>query len=158
MENIVNEKIRRQGLRGTILRFGNFYGHDSGHTQGMIEAISKGKMPVVGKGDSFYNVIHNDDAASAVVYAVNHPQQVIGKTINVSDFHPVTFKEVLEYLAAQTGAKNPRRVPVWLAKLFVGKAAVSFLTDSYQNKVNRLNGWEPKYRSYQEGFREVLER
>lgn len=156
MEDIVNEKIGKKGLPAIILRFAAFYGPDSRQTQEMIQAVQKGKMPVIGKGDYFYNIIHLDDAASAVAYAVDNYEGLIGKTHNVSDFNPATFAEVINYLAELTGGKKPGRLPAWLGRIFLGRALVEILTNSYQNRTNTLAGWQPAYPSYREGFEQVV--
>ena len=41
---------------------------------------------------------------------------------------PAPVSEWLPYLAAQLGAKPPRRVPVWLARLAVGEVGISMMT------------------------------
>lgn len=156
MENIVNEKAGEQGLPAVTLRFAGFYGPDSAQTQGMIQAVRKGKMPIIGRGDYYYNLIHLDDAASAVAFAADNHERLMHQTHNVSDFHPATFAEVIRYLAELTGGRKPNHFPAWLARLFLGGALVEVLTNSYQNRTNTLAGWKPAYPSYQEGFEQVV--
>ncbi|MCO6479225.1 MAG: NAD-dependent epimerase/dehydratase family protein [Phaeodactylibacter sp.] len=158
MENIVNAKAREEGLPAITLRFAGFYGPDSAQTQGMIQAVRKGKMPVIGRGDYYYNLIHLDDAASAVAFAVDNHERLMHQAHNVSDFHPATFAEVIHYLAELTGAGKPRHFPAWLGRLFLGGALVEILTNSYQNRTNTLAGWQPAYPSYREGFEQVASR
>ena len=53
------------------------------------------------------------------------------------------------------GAKPPRHVPRWLAKLVAGEAAVMLGTVSRgasNAKARRELGWEPRYPSWREGF------
>lgn len=156
MEAIVNEKIRTLGLPGIILRFASFYGPDSGQTLGLIRAIQKGKLPIVGKGDYYYNLIHLDDAASSVVFTVNNHDKLKHLTHNVSDFNPATFAEVVQYLATITQSKRPRGIPAWLAGFLLGREIIGVLTNSYQNRINTLADWAPEYASYKEGFAQVI--
>ncbi len=156
MENIVNRKTGDWGLPGLILRFAAFYGPDSGQTQEMIRAVRRGKLPIVGKGDYYHNLIHLDDAASAVVFAVNRHEKLTGQTHNLSDFNPAPFAEVVEYLAAITRSKKPGRIPHWLARLLLGREVVGILTNSCQNRANTLDGWAPAYPSYREGYGQIV--
>ena len=53
------------------------------------------------------------------------------------------------------GAKPPRHVPRWLARLIAGEAAVMIGTDSRgasNAKAKRELGWTPRYPSWREGF------
>ena len=53
------------------------------------------------------------------------------------------------------GAKPPRRVPRWLARLFAGEAAVMLGTESRgasNAKARRELGWSPRLPSWREGF------
>lgn len=158
MENIVNKKAGAQDLPAITLRFAGFYGPDSTQTQGMIQAVKRGKMPIIGKGDYYYNLIHLDDAASAVAFAVDKHESLMRQAHNVSDFHPATFAEVIHYLAELTGARKPGRFPLWLSRFFLGGGIVEVLTNSFQNRTNTLSGWMPQYPSYREGFEQVLSR
>jgi nucleoside-diphosphate-sugar epimerase len=58
-------------------------------------------------------------------------------------------------MAQALGAKPPRRVPRWLARLFAGEAVVMMGTESRgasNAKAKRELGWEPRYPSWREGF------
>ena len=58
-------------------------------------------------------------------------------------------------LANVLGAKPPRRFPVWLARLFAGKAMVMLATQgrgASNAKAKRELGWTLRYPSWREGF------
>jgi hypothetical protein len=62
-------------------------------------------------------------------------------------------------LANQLGAKPPRRVPVWLARLLIGDGGVSFMTKirgGSNSKAKRLLKWELVYPTWRRGFVEGL--
>ncbi|MGW2405556.1 hypothetical protein ACWCXK_13605 [Streptomyces sp. NPDC001739] len=69
--------------------------------------------------------MHLDDAASATVLAVEHKATGV---FNIVDDEPAPASEWLPHLAACAGAKRPRRVPVWLARLLAGDQAVVMMT------------------------------
>jgi nucleoside-diphosphate-sugar epimerase len=69
-------------------------------------------------------------------------------------------REWLPVLADAHGAKPPRHVPVWLARLFAGEPGVVMGTESRgasNAKARRELGWELRYPSWREGFRAAYE-
>jgi 2-alkyl-3-oxoalkanoate reductase len=57
------------------------------------------------------------------------------------------------------GAKPPLRLPAWLGRLAGGEAIASMSTrirGSSNAKARRELGWQPRYPSWREGFREAL--
>ncbi|WP_416986215.1 NAD-dependent epimerase/dehydratase family protein [Streptomyces sp. T028] len=139
---------------GTVLRYGGFYG--PGASDDVVAFVRKRKFPLVGDGTGYNSWVHLDDAASATVLAVE--QQATG-VFNIVDDEPAQVREWLPYLAACAGAKRPRRVPKWLAKLLAGEFAVTLMTEGrgFSNaKAKRELGWELRYPSWRQGFREIL--
>jgi hypothetical protein len=61
-------------------------------------------------------------------------------------------------MAAEMGAKPPRRVPLWLAKLVVGGLAAQMVAQrgSSNAKARRELGFAPRYPTYREGFPAVF--
>ncbi len=142
------------GYGGAVLRYGGLYG--PGATDDQVELITKRQFPLVAGGAGYASWVHLDDAASATVLAVE--QKVTG-VFNVVDDEPAPAREWLPYLAESAGAKPPRRVPAWLARLFAGDLAVTMMTEGrgFSNaKAKRELGWQLRYPSWREGFREGL--
>jgi len=74
---------------------------------------------------------------------------------NVVDDEPAPLSEWAPAFAQAVGAKKPRRVPVWLARLVAGSAAVGMMTDqrgASNAKAKAKLGWQPRYASWREGF------
>lgn len=158
-EDILNTEIL-SGFPAIILRFGMFYSADSRNTIEILEAVRKGKMPIIGDGKAYLNFIHVDDAAQAVVKATMNYEQLIGKTFNVSDDDPATVNDVFSYLANIIGAKKPKHIPVLIANLFAGKIMTYLFLSSFRNRNDLLKketGWKPKYPNFKDGFRQTLE-
>jgi nucleoside-diphosphate-sugar epimerase len=142
------------GAGGAILRYGGFYG--PGATDDQVELVRKRQFPLVGRGTGYSSWVHLDDAASATVLAV---EQKVSGVFNIVDDEPAPASEWLPYLAACAGAKPPMRVPKWLARLLAGEAAVTMMTEGrgFSNaKAKRELGWELRYPSWRQGFREGL--
>ena len=77
---------------------------------------------------------------------------------NVVDDEPAPVREWLPALARALGAKPPRRVPAWLARLLVGEAAVVMSTQARgvsNAKAKRELGWSLRYPSWRQGFVEA---
>ncbi|WP_329092271.1 NAD(P)-dependent oxidoreductase [Actinomadura citrea] len=139
---------------GAVLRYGAFYG--PGAIDDQVELLRKRQYPLVGRGTGYSSWVHLDDAASATVLAV---EQKARGVYNIVDDDPAPASEWLPYLAECAGAKRPRRVPVWLARLLAGDQAVVMMTEGRgfsSAKAKRELGWEPRYPSWRQGFKEEL--
>ena len=139
---------------GAALRYGGLYG--PGATDDQVELVRKRQFPLVGGGTGYCSWVHLDDAAGATVLAVE--QQARG-VFNIVDDVPAPASAWLPYLAACAGAKPPLRIPTWLARLLAGEVAVTMMTEGrgFSNaKARRELGWEPRYPSWRQGFREGL--
>ena len=142
------------GAGGAVLRYGGFYGPGAHDDQ--VKLVRKRLVPLVGGGTGYVSWVHVDDAASATVLAVE--QKAMG-VFNIVDDEPAPVSEWLPYLAECLGAKPPRRVPAWLVRLLAGEMAVGVMTEGrgFSNaKAKRELGWELRYPSWRQGFREEL--
>jgi nucleoside-diphosphate-sugar epimerase len=148
LEHVVEE------VGGAVLRYGSLYG--PGATDDQVELVRKRFFPLVGRGQGYCSWVHLDDAASATVLAV---EQKASGVFNIVDDDPAPASEWLPYLAECAGAKPPRRIPVWLARFLAGEVAVGMMTEGrgFSNaKAKRELGWELRYPSWREGFKEGL--
>ena len=143
---------------GVVLRYGGFYGPGTslGPEGGeMTEAVRKRKFPVVGNGAGVWSFIHIEDAADATVAAIEHGRRGI---YNIVDDEPAPVSEWLPAVANAVGARAPRHVPRWLGRMLAGEAATVMMTEvrgASNAKAKRELGWEPKHRSWRDGFTQV---
>ncbi|MBW8800950.1 MAG: NAD(P)-dependent oxidoreductase [Streptomyces sp.] len=148
----LEDAVLRAG--GAALRYGAFYG--PGAIDDQVELVRRRQYPLVGRATGHSSWIHLDDAASATVLAVERRARGV---FNIVDDEPAPAAEWLPYLAECAGAKRPLRVPVWLARLVAGEQAVVIMTQGrgFSNaKARRELGWEPRYPSWRQGFKEEL--
>ena len=139
---------------GAVLRYGGLYGPGANDDQ--VKFVRKRMFPLVGGGTGYFSWVHVDDAASATVLAV---EQKAKGVLNIVDDEPAPVSEWLPYLAECAGAKPPRRVPAWLARLLAGEMMVGMMTEGrgFSNaKAKRELGWELRYPSWRQGFRKEL--
>jgi nucleoside-diphosphate-sugar epimerase len=145
--NHLDEAVVAAG--GIALRYGIFYGAAN---DGLVEPVRKRQFPLVGDGGGVMSWIHLDDAAAATVLALDHDGPAI---YNIVDDEPAPAREWLPVLADALGAKPPRRVPVWLARLLAGEAGVVMGTEARgasNAKAKRELGWQLRYPTWREGF------
>jgi len=150
--NHLEEVVVKAG--GAVLRYGSLYG--PGATDDQVKLVRKRLFPLVGGGTGYFSWVHLDDAASATVLAVE--QQAKG-VFNIVDDEPAPVSQWLPYLAKCAGAKPPRRVPAWLARLLAGEMVVGMMTEGrgFSNaKAKRELGWQLRYPSWRQGFKEEL--
>ena len=148
--------VGAEGLEGLVLRYGWFYGPGTYYADdgSMAEDVRKRRFPVLGKGTGLFSFVHVDDAASATVAAVKRGAPGV---YNVVDDDPAPQREWLPVYAEAIGAKKPLRVPVWVARLVVGKIATvaSVQPGAANAKAKRELGWEPRWPSWRQGFRDA---
>lgn len=153
------EVLGTEGIEGLVLRYGQFYGPGTYYTPGsgsIAKQVEKRMLPLVGPGTGMASFIHVEDAAAATVASLDRGAPGI---YNVTDDEPVAVKDWLPIYADALGAKPPRRVPIWLARLVGGKMAVQFGVHSRgasNAKAKQALGWAPRYSSWRQGFREAL--
>lgn len=153
MENAVRAAMGR--IPCTVLRFGSFYCHDSSQTASMFDLIRARRFPVIGRGNAYWNIINADDAADAVVWAVERCEAAAGRVLNVCDNEPVLLRDLIQYIADVLSVKRPRTIPKVLARLILGDSMVRFLLSSARCRNDRAReqlGWSPNYPTYREGM------
>jgi nucleoside-diphosphate-sugar epimerase len=142
------------GYGGAVVRYGSLYG--PGATDDQVRLVRRRMFPLVGGGTGYFSWVHLDDAASATVLALE--QHATG-VFNIVDDEPAPVSEWLPYLAACAGAKPPRQIPKWLARLLAGGMVVGMMTEGHgfsNAKAKRELDWELRYPSWRQGFKAEL--
>lgn len=147
-----------EGLDGLVMRFGWFYGPNTyiGPGGSQAEEVRKRRYPIVGKGEARFSFIHTEDAAAAVVTALERGAPGV---YNVVDDEPSPLREWLPVYAEAMGAKPPRRIPRWLVALTVGPTLARTATESRgasNAKAKRELAWQPAHPSWRQGFPELF--
>ena len=137
-----------EGIEGIVLRYGGFYGLGTSmdpRDGEQLEEIRKRRFPIVGGGGAVWSFIHVDDGAEATADAVEKGQPGI---YNIVDDRPAPVRDWLPRVAEAIGAKPPRRLPKWLARVFAGETGVMMMTEmrgSSNTKARRELGWQPRH-------------
>ena len=145
---------------GLALRYGGFYGPGTSLSLDpdalMTAPIRKRQLPIVGDGGGVWSHVHIEDAAAATVVAVERGQAGV---YYVVDDEPAPIREWLPEVASALGAKPPRRIPRWLARLLAGEATTAMMTETRgasNAKAKRELGWKPRYASWRQGVAQGL--
>jgi nucleoside-diphosphate-sugar epimerase len=156
MDEMERAVLGAEGLDGLVLRYGWFYGPGTYYAEdgSTAQDVRRRRFPVIGSGAGIFSFVHVDDAADATVAAVDRGAPGV---YNVVDDEPAAMRDWLPAYAEAIGARRPRRVPVWLARLVAGKMVSTINTQpgASNAKAKRELGWEPRWRSWREGFREA---
>jgi nucleoside-diphosphate-sugar epimerase len=148
----VERTVPVESPEGIVLRYGTFYGR--GASDILVDVVRKRQVPVIGGGTGIWSFIEIDDAAAATLAAI---ERGAPGAYNVVDDDPAPVAEWLPYLAEVAGAKPPLRMPAWLGRLLAGEFVVAQMTSwrgASNEKARRKLDWEPRYASWQEGFRD----
>jgi nucleoside-diphosphate-sugar epimerase len=141
------------GFEGVVLRYGWFYGPGSAYAAdgAMGSLVVKRRLPIIGGGEGRQPFIHLEDAVSATVAAMDAGAGVY----NVVDDDPARAREWIPGLAQALGAKPPRSVPAWVARIAAGPDVVRSMTRQRGASNARIRaelGWEPAYPDWRAGF------
>ena len=136
----------------------------------IVDRARRGTLPILGSGAALVDTTYVDNAAEALVAAVDRVDEVHGRALVVSNAEPRPIGELIAAIAAAGGAPPPtRHVPavvasaagaaveaVWSVRLAIGQAAETdppmtrFLAEQLstahwfdQRETQRLLGWRP---------------
>ena len=140
------------GGRGIVLRMGFFYGPTSPQSVAQARYARWGISSTPGRGDARHPFIVIEDAARAVVAALEHAP---ADTFDVVDDDPPTTREVNQTMAAAVGRKRLRPLPNFLVRQTVGNDILAAMSRSqrvsnrrfreatdWQPQVGLANGWQ----------------
>jgi nucleoside-diphosphate-sugar epimerase len=154
LEDLERQVTGNEQVEGLVLRFGQLYGPGTYFGEGgsQTEEVLKRRLPIVGEGGAVFSFVHVEDAAAATLAAVERGTPGV---YNVVDDEPAPMSEWVPAFAAALGAKPPRRVPVWLARLVAGAGGAYLATETRgasNAKAKRELSWQPSHPSWRQGF------
>ena len=143
------------GADGLVLRFGHLCGPGTMYAAdgSFARQVRAGKVPLVGGGNAVFSFIYADDAASAIVAALDRGS--VTGVLNVVDDTPAALREWLPRYAKILGGPAPKRAPAALARPAVGGWGVAFMNElrGADNARARLRlNWRPRFASWADGF------
>jgi nucleoside-diphosphate-sugar epimerase len=143
-------RVTEAGGVGVVLRFAMLYGgDDDAFTRDVLRYARRGWLPLLGRPEGYLSMVTHDDAARAVVAALEAPAGIY----NVVDSDPIERRELARVLGAVLGVPAPRLPPRWVARLggSLGETIARSLRLSNE-ALCTATGWTPVYRSGREGW------
>jgi nucleoside-diphosphate-sugar epimerase len=158
MESQILDASRSGRIEGVVLRYGLFYGPETGSTVQMIAMVKRRMLPRIRGDHGLLSNIHVDDAASATVAALERGSA--GSLYDIVDDRPVSFSEIVDNLATAARAPRPFAVPAWLPRLLMPYMArmVALRVPLSNEKARAELGWRPAYPTIREGLAQTLGR
>ena len=141
-----------RGGVGIVLRFGALYGPDSTLAE-MLKLIEKGWSPLPGDLRAYISSLAQDDAASAVVAALNVPPGIY----NIVEDEPMPRGEWAATLARAAELPAPKQLPSWVVP--IGGSLMRLLARSQRisnAKFREAAKWAPMYPSARDAWPAIL--
>lgn len=146
-------RFAKDGRAGVALRFAYLYGPNDSFTSQLGSFVRKGWLPLLGRREAYFPMVMHDDAAAAVVAAVELPSGIY----NVVDDQPMTHAAIGATLATILSVRPPRFLPTWTAKLAgsLGETLARSLRIS-NAKLKGASSWRPSAPNAADGLRRAL--
>ena len=141
------------GRSAVVLRFAAFYGPDSTFLHEAERMLRRGMAPLPGRADAWLSSVSHDDAARAVVTALDAPAGIY----NVCDDEPLARRDWFGALADAFGLPHPAPMSPWMARLMGSLGELLGRSQRISNRKLRACGWTPRYPSVREGFATLRE-
>jgi nucleoside-diphosphate-sugar epimerase len=138
----LEDQVRSIG--GIVLRFGLFYGEDTG-THQFLAKMARRRILIMPEGRGSMPWIHVDDIAHAIVCALDRGTP--GEIYNIVGDEVASTRTLATAIARSVGAPPPKRMPRWLARIvlpYVSGGLDQRLVVSNE-KAKRELGWTPRY-------------
>lgn len=145
--------VRESGLPSVILRPSHVYGPGGWYAEEIVKRLRQpGRFACVGSGESWWDVVHVADVATACVDAAERAQP--GSLYHVVDDEPIRCYDFIARTAQALGVGRPRRIPAWVATLAAGGDPIKAVLRSARSSNERIKrelDWQPRYPSSADG-------
>jgi UDP-glucose 4-epimerase len=157
-EEYLRENCASAGIGFTVVYLPDIvYGNGGSFRRIFLEQISKGKFRVPGSGNYHINLVHLEDAVNILAAIAAKRSQTANNTYIASDSNPAPFREFVDFIADELGAKRPGSAPLFLAKAVVGSELIKMLikdTRASNKKISKF--YDFRYPTYRTGIPDVV--
>lgn len=131
---------------GVVLRLSGIYGPGRAV---YLRKLREGTAVLTEGGTRWINQIHRDDAAAAIVWALQTGRR--REIFNGTDDEPVRLADLYHWLCARTGLPLPSHAPS------LGTTKRGVTNKRVSNARIAAAGWRPGYPTFREGYATLLE-
>jgi len=135
--------VTAAGGTGVVLRFAMFMAPDSAHCQSYIRGAQRGSFTIAGSPSGYMSFVHVDDAASAVVAALDAP----AGTYNVAEPDPQRRSAHREALASMAGRTELTLLPELVEPADEGLRGLARSHRISSRRLGDATGWKPRTRA-----------
>lgn len=135
--------------RSRVMRLAGIYGPERHF---LLDQLRAGEDVLPGSGENYLNLIHRDDAVSAIMAAFRAGDSNSHRVFNVVDDGRARKGEIVAWLADSIGVKPP---------VFDGNAIGLRRANRpdriiSNHRIKKELDWSPSYKTYREGYRQIL--
>lgn len=143
------EALKLREVRCVVLRFGVVFGKDGGVWRQILPMLKTRIYFILGTGAQAMPMIHVEDIAGFILYAVVHVQ--VTGIYNMVVPQQVSFREFIHALSMVRSSLLNWRVPCSVLKMVMGESAFSLLNMAHVKSIRlRDTGYDLKYRNVNE--------
>ena len=138
-------RFSNAGGKGIVLRMGLFYGPESPQSQDQLRFAQWGIASVGGRPDAYHPFVMIEDAAQAIVAALEHAPVGI---YDIVEDEPPTTQEINAAMSKVVGRRHLRPLPDFLERMTIGRSMMSVMSRSQRVSNRRFKdatGWSPRY-------------
>jgi nucleoside-diphosphate-sugar epimerase len=151
------QRFADAGRRSITLRMGFFYGPESSQSQDQLRFARWGIASVGGRPDAYHPFVVIEDAARAIVAALEHAPAGI---YDIVEDEPPTTTEINAAMAKAVGRRHLRALPDFLTQMMIGHEIMSMMSRSQRVSNRRFKdatGWSPRYSTTGGGWDRVAQ-
>ncbi len=149
-ENLLLAAATEIKFPAVILRLAGIYGPGRGY---WLRQFLAGETRIEGDGNRILNMLHRDDAAGAILAALQHSP--LSQVFNVVDNEPVSQLAMFQWLAEKLGRPLPPAEPAGTETS--RRRGVTNKRVSNQ-RLKKMLGYEFKYPTFRQGYTAELHR
>ena len=141
--------IEHWPAKSRVLRLAGIYGPERHY---LLDQLRAGEDVLPGSGGNYLNLIHRDDAVSAIFAAFREHESSQHRVFNVVDDGRAKKAEIVAWLADSIGVKQPAfdGGAIGLRKANRPDRIIS------NQRIKTELGWFPSHKTYREGYRQIL--
>lgn len=149
------QKVRGEGVRLVIPRFGIVLEKEGGAMKQMLPAFRFFVGGPVGSGDQYFPWIHMHDLCRGIVYLIEHEE--MEGAVNLNAPNPVTMRHFADELAEQLHRPSILKVPEFALKIVLGEAAIPIVNSlRLQPKKLQQHGFDFRFNNIREALGDIL--